>query len=99
MNIHEIIYVRRRVRRSDDGVKRGQTLSKSNSFRLWERLSAYERVHVLGVNAKHETHAKRRVSCGDERVDALAAAMSARCERAISPQRKALSLTLIYDSK
>ena len=71
MHIHEIIYVRRRAHRRDervDGVKRGQTLSKSNSFRLCERLSAFERVHVLGVNAKHGTQAKRRISNGgDER--------------------------------
>jgi hypothetical protein len=46
------------------------TGSNALKVELVTTLRAFERVHVLGVNAKHEheTHAKRRVStCGDER--------------------------------
>ena len=47
-----------------DASNRVQTLSKLT-------LRAFERVHVLGVNAKDETHyANYWVStCGDQRVD------------------------------
>ena len=46
-----------RAASGDDALDRSQTLSKSNPFRLWERLRAVESVAARGLNARYETHA------------------------------------------
>ena len=65
--------------------------SNAFKFKIVSTLRAFERVHVLGVNANTKHNAKYRVSSSRHAamsalavVDALIAAVSARCGRAMS---------------